>query len=301
MIKFVSAMIAATSLIAAAGCSTETGSANELAAAQESDALASCPNAQGTNAAIAAFAIAYGTEAHRWEVLTDFEEFRGYNYQLMLRPKAGGKCANNACPMTAEILTYQDGRNEGKIVYDGQALSSMSFASRLTTGYDNMNAYKTNKMFPYPTHTLNFLSMQKGNVCMTDVSYTASVSSGTLDSLVNALKFSDGNGQNPYLFTYDGSGNPHLRVAGNVVTVDPTGGTSGDPSISTSGDVTLAGCQAVSTDKTHINVTDSTGAKTSVVGNGYPCACSTKSIPAGFMRLNPPTSPSPNTFLCSAT
>jgi hypothetical protein len=301
MTKFVSAIIAATSLIAVAGCSTETGSPNELAAAQTADALTSCPNQAGTNAAIAAFAVAYGTEAHHWQLLQDFEEYRGTYNQLMLRPKSTGACANNKCPMTSEILTYQDARNDQKVVYDGQILSSYNFASRLTTGYDNMVTYKNANRYTFPSHTLNFVSMQNSNVCSTDFTYTASVASGTLDVLVNALRFTDGNGQNPYLFTYDSAGQPHIRVSGNTLTIDPTGGTSGDPSTSTSGDVTLAGCQAASinADKTNINVTDSTGTKVQVVGNGYPCACSLRGVPAGFMRLNNPNSPA--TFYCSAS
>jgi hypothetical protein len=307
MTKFVSAIIAATSLFAVAGCSTETGSPNELASAQTEDALSSCPNAQGTNAAIASFAVAYGTEAHQWQILNDFEEYRGYNYQMMLRPTATGKCANNACPVTAEILRYQDSRNDQKLVYDGEILSSYNFASRLTTGWENMRTYKQGNRFTFPSHTLNFVSMQKSTVCSTDFTYNATVASGTLDVLVNALRFTDGNGQNPYLFTYDSGGNPHLRVSGNTLTIDPTGGTSGDPSTSTSGDVTLAGCQGMSLavgtpavpDRVHINVTDSSGNKVPVVADGYPCACSLRRVPAGFMRLNNPNSP--NTFYCSAT
>ena len=299
MIKFVSTVIAATSLIAVAGCSTETGSAQELAAAQDSDALASCPNAQGTNAAIAAFAVAYGTEAHHWQILSDFEEYRGTYNQLMLRPTSSGACANNKCPMTSEILRYQDALNDQSIVYDGQILSSYNFASRLTTGYDNMKTYKSSNRYTFPTHTLNFVSMQHGNVCSTDVTYNATVSSGTLDVLVNALRFSDGNGQNPYLFTYDSSGNPHLRVSGGTITIDPTGGTSGDPSVSTSGDATLAGCQANTPDKINIAVTDSSGNKVSVVGDGYPCACALRNVPAGVMRLTKPATPS--TFYCAAS
>jgi len=301
MMKFVSAVVTVTSLIAVAGCSTETGSANELAAAQTADALSSCPNQAGTNAAIAAFAVAYATEAHHWQILNDFEDFVGYANQRQLRAKSTGACANNACPMTAEILRYQDARNDQKLVFDGQLLSSYNFASRLWTGWDNMRTYKNAGRYTFPSHTLNFLSMQNGNVCSTDFTYNASVASGTLDVLVNALRFTDGNGQNPYLFTYDSAGNPHLRVSGNTLTIDPTGGTSGDPSTSTSGDVTLAGCQGASLggDRVHINVTDSSGNKVPVVADGYPCACSLRGVPAGFMRLNNPNSP--NTFFCSAT
>jgi len=302
MMKFVSAVVTAASLIAVAGCSTETASPSELAAAQESDALASCPNAQGTNAAIAAFAVTYATEAHHWQLLADFEEFRGYNYQLMLRAKSTGACANNKCPMTAEILRYQDSRLDQQLVYDGQLLSSYNFASRLTTGYDNMVAYKNSNRYTFPSHTLNFVSMQNGTVCSTDFTYNATVSSGTLDVLVNALRFTDGNGQNPYLFTYDSAGNPHIRFSGNTITIDPTGGTSGDPSQSTSGDVTLAGYQAASinADKTTIKVYDSSGNMTVVNGNGYPCACALKNVPAGFMRLSKPDT-APNTFYCNPT
>jgi hypothetical protein len=303
MTKFVSAIIASAALAAAAGCSAEAVDP----AAQESQALASCPNAQGTNAAIAAFAVAYGTEAHHWQILADFEEYRGQYNQLMLRFKTTyplGACNATTCPMTAEILRYQNALLDQTIVYDGEKVSAYNFASRLTTGFDNMKTYAQNHQYPFPAHTLNLLSMQNGTQCMTDATYGATAPDGTNlpnpDLLTNALRFSDGNGVNPYLFTYINNV-PHLRYTANTVTVDPTGGTSGDPSVSTSGDLTVAGCQAFSPDKVHISVLASDGTKTPVVGMGYPCTCATKGISAGGMRNDTAMNANaPNTFFCVA-
>lgn len=290
MTKFVSAIIASAAVLAAVGCAAETGNSAENSA-QDSEAVSSCPNAQGTNAAIAAFATAYGKEAHHWQILADFEEYRGANYQLMLRPKGyPGACANHACPLTEIILGYQDTSFDQAVVYDGEKLSSWNFASRLTTGYDNMKTYAQNHQYPFPAHTIDYVSQAPGTICMTDFTYNATLPTGyTPDALVNALRFSDGNGQNPYLFVYDSAGKPHLRFTGMSLIVDPTGGTSGDPSTGNNQDLTVAGCNAAAADSTgagtgNITVMAADGTATQAAGWGYPCSCSTRSVSAGKMR-----------------
>lgn len=292
----VPSIIALAAMSTLAGCVAESGNPSEESVGNQGEALV-CPNQAGTNAAIAAFAVAYGTEAHRWQILDDFQPAVGTYNQQTIAPKSTGACANHACPMTEEILRYADAKNDGKIVYDGQVLSAYNFASRLYTGYTNMVTYRNNRMYPVPAHRIDFMAWSTGNSCSTDVTYSAHNTSGGLltnpDDLTNALRFADGNGVNPYLFTYDSQGKPHVRFTADTVTVDPTGGTSGDGS-GTPGPA--AGCQAFSRDKVNFKI--STNPDVFVAGNGYYCNCPERGINnnAGHMRLDDPSAPS--TFMC---
>jgi len=288
--------IALAAMSTLAGCVAESGTAEESVGTQ-GEALV-CPNQAGTNAAIAAFAVAYGTEAHRWQILADFVPAVGSYNQQTIAPSTTGKCANHACPMTEEILRYADAKMDGKVVYDGQVLSAYNFASRLYTGYQNMQSYKSGGRFPVPAHKIDFLKWSTGTICSTDVTYSAHTDTGGMlsnpDLLTNALRFADGNGVNPYLFVYDSANQPHVRFTADTVTVDPTGGTSGDGSTSTN--APAAGCQAISRDKVNFKI--STNPDVFVVGNGYSCDCPERGITnsAGHMRLDDPSAP--NTFFC---
>src|SRR6187402_757637 len=88
---------------------------------------AACANQDGTNAAIALLANAMASELGRWELLADFESFRGFNNQLMLRLKANAPCTNG-CVTIKALLAFQDSRLDQKFVFsDGQKLNSWSF------------------------------------------------------------------------------------------------------------------------------------------------------------------------------
>jgi hypothetical protein len=96
-------------------------------------------NLDGTNAMLATLAAAMGTELHRFELVNDFEVYRGFNNQEMLRVKQSARalCTNN-CRTIDAFLSLQDSRTDGQFVFkDGTKLNSWTYASRLVTGWRN--------------------------------------------------------------------------------------------------------------------------------------------------------------------
>jgi len=230
MKKFAPLMIAAAAMSTLAGCVAESGDvASDEMVGQDSEA--SCANREGTNAMIALLANAMAKELGRWEALTDFETYRGYNNQLMVRVKAGAPCANS-CITVNSLLAFQDSRLDQKFVFaDGTKLSSWSFASRLTTGIDNQKTCKQNNNCPYEAHKLTYQSNVPG-ACDTLSTYLAQKPAGgnlaNAANLKNALKFTEGNGPNPYIA---------FSSTASTSTIDP--GNETEPG-STSG--TIYGC-----------------------------------------------------------
>jgi hypothetical protein len=131
----VSFALAAVSLVA--GCSVDAG---DGAALDESVGLEEgglCSNPDGINAMMASLATVIGNELHRFEIANDFEIYRGYNNNEMLRIKSSARslCSNN-CRNIDAILLWQDSRNDQKFVFkDGTKLNSWVFASRLVAGW----------------------------------------------------------------------------------------------------------------------------------------------------------------------
>src|SRR6478752_5822348 len=200
MKKFASLIVAAAALSTVAGCSTETGT--ELTA-QEASAV--CANPEGTNAAIAALATAISQELHRWQLTTDFYTYRGYQNQLMLGLTSAGLAAcGGSCPITSEILKYQDSRMDQKIIFGTVKLSSWSFASRLTTGFENQLVCQRAGRCSFPAHTFGFdPAATVPGACDTlftfSVSKPANMGGGALSAaeigqLSNALVWTTGNG-----------------------------------------------------------------------------------------------------------
>jgi len=102
-----------------------------------SDEGAVCANLEGTNAMLASLATAIATELHRFELASDFEIYRGHNYQEMLRIKQTSRslCTNN-CRNIDGLLAFQDSRNDQLYEFkDGTKLNSWTFASRLVAGW----------------------------------------------------------------------------------------------------------------------------------------------------------------------
>ena len=133
--SLVSFALAAAGIVA--GCAVESGdlAQDDSAGAEQ----AACLNLDGTNAMLATLAAAMGTELHRFELVSDFEVYRGYNYQEMLRIKQSARslCTNN-CRTIDAILSLQDSRTDQLFVFkDGTKLNSWTFASRLVTGWRN--------------------------------------------------------------------------------------------------------------------------------------------------------------------
>lgn len=134
IVSFISLALAAAGAVA--GCSVDAteGGQQEVIGSTEG---AACANLDGTNAMLAGLASAIGTELHRFEITTDFEIYRGYNNQEMLRIKSTsrGLCTNN-CRNIDNLLLWQDSRNDQKFQFkDGTKLNSWTYASRLTAGY----------------------------------------------------------------------------------------------------------------------------------------------------------------------
>ena len=252
MKKFASLIVAAAALSTVAGCSTEAGT--ELTA-QEASAV--CANPEGTNAAIAALATAVTQELHRWQVTTDFYTYRGYQNQLMLGLTSAGLAAcGGSCPITSEILKYQDSRVDQKITFGTVKLSSWAFASRLTTGFGNQVSCQRNNQCPFVAHVFtNNDAATVAGACDTLFNFPVAKPAGAgnltaaqISQLSNALKWTEGNGPNPYIAFQPGA---------NSVTIDP-GGNLNPPGQTTGSDV----CQKVSMS----NI------------SGQPCTCADRNI-----------------------
>jgi len=275
-------MFAAVAMSSVAGCSVETGAPNEMTAEDEA---AVCANPEGTNAAIAALATAITQELHRWEITTDFYVKVGYNNQQMLALTSAGlaACGGTGCPLTSNILTYQDSRNDLKIVFGGVKLSSWSFASRLVSGYGNQKSCMAGRWCPYVPHvfgwkpdgTYNNFTYQTA-AC--DVLFTfpatkpasanhAALSASELSGLNNALIWTKANGDNPYIA---------FQTGASTVSIDP-GGNLNPPGVATGTDV----CQKASM----VNI------------NGNPCTCAARGISSNGVLKNDDTG-LPLTYFC---
>jgi hypothetical protein len=255
---FASVLIAAAALSTIAGCSTETSS--EVTAA---DRAAVCDNPEGTNAGIAALAVAITQELHRWNITTDFYMKTGYNSQQMLAlTPAGLSACGGSCPITSEILAMQDARMDRKVVFGGAKMSSLSFASRLVTGYQNQVSCQKNKQCPFVSHVFGYdPATTAPGACDTlftfPVAKPASQGGGALTAaqvsqLNNALVWTSGNGANPYIA---------FQSTASTVTIDPTGNLN-PPGQTTGSEI----CQKLSF--TNINSTPCTCAANNVYSNG---------------------------------
>jgi len=206
MKKF-AALIIAVAAASFAGCAMES---NDLASSEQSEeqAAVACSNADGTNGMIAALAVAAGQEMHRWNVLTDFYEFRGFQSQLMLGITAAGKTAcGGSCPAVANILAFQDSRLDQKAVIAGTKLNSWSFASRLTAGWDKQKACSQGGWCPSQAHQFAPASSITPANCNTSMLFSFPVTKpgggaltpAQIAQLNNALVFTTAAGTNPFV------------------------------------------------------------------------------------------------------
>ena len=264
-------MVAAGCTFAVAGCAVDAGNIDDEAVGTSE--AAACANAEGTNAAVALLTNAIAKELGRWELLTDFEVFRGFNNQAMLRVKAGAPCTNS-CVTINTLLQFQDSRLDQQFVFpNGQKLSSWAFAARLTAGYDAQKACTQNKQCPYEKHKLTFQSTATGPCDLLSTYGAQKATGGNLTTpaqLKNALKFTDAAGANPYIaFTSTAT----TVTIGNSRETDP--GTAS----------TVFGCVQVSP----------TNASPSLVGRS--CSCPGIATPSTLKRVttNPTT---PNVLYC---
>ncbi len=282
MKKFAPVAMTLAAVASLAGCAAEPGSQAQMTA---EDQAAMCSNPEGTNAAIAALATAITKELHRWQILTDFYEYRGYNNQLMLGLTSAGlqACGGTGCPETQNMLALQDSRMDQAVVFNGTKLSSWSCASPLPTGYEHQRACTSNRQCPFVAHVFGYQNGQwvqpttAPGACDTMFTFpvSAPVSAGgapltstQVAQLSNALIWTSGNGPNPYIA---------FQPTASTVSIDPTGQMN-PPGQQTGNDV----CNIYSPD---VNL------------NGQPCTCAANNITSnGQLKNDKPMTRS--TFYC---
>ena len=294
--KFAPLMIAAAAMTSLAGCVAESG---DVASNENVGDVgqAACDNPEGTNAMIAALATAVTRELHRWQVLTDFYIYRGYNNQEMLGlTQAGLNACGGSCPDTSFLLSFQDSRMDQTITFGTNKLSSWNFASRVVTGYRNQQACSSNNQCPFPAHTFGYTPTITPGTCAT--LYTvpvmkpaaqnhAPLTSAEITQLGNALKWTYGNGANPYIAFQGGASTVSIDPDGGMVGGDTSGTTSGASTCQPSAGVTYKGTAYAVCQASGVTGTDLTGQPCSY---GSVCGTLYKAWPAF-----------PNKYKCSAT
>jgi len=266
-------IIAAVLACSFAGCamdSTDTASGEQV----EEQAAVACSNADGTNGMTAALVVAAARDMHRWQLTTDFYEFRGFQNQLMLGITAAGlaACGSGGCPTVANILAFQDSRLDQKAVIAGTKLSSWALASRLTAGFDKQKACNQGGWCPFVAHQFAASSSITAGNCNTSSLFTfpvtkpggAALTAADVAKLNNALTWTTANGTDPFV---------QFASTATSVTVGDVGGMV--PGQSEPGP-----CQQFSL--TNIN--------------GTACACAATGVTAG--KLKNDQALAPKTYFC---
>ena len=223
MRKLVSAVVASSVIVGlASGCAVEGMDEADIGNAEE----ASCTNAQGTNAMIAALAVAIGRELKRWKVTTDFQLVTGaYNQQhLALTPTGLAQCTNG-CANVKALLFFQDARYDLQVIFPGgERLSSWSYAARLVAGY---NEQKVCEGRPANNNDPNNCSAEDHQLTLAgtapgpcDGNYTFNARTPSGGMLMNPALL-----RNKLLWT-GGANNPYVAFTStnSTVTIDPTWG-----------------------------------------------------------------------------
>lgn len=264
----------------------------ELGTAEQG--VMSCTNLDGTNAAMAAFAVAVGKELGRWQVGKDFVVVRsngttpgtsGMMETLALSSgsdasgaKGSSRCQVAGCPNINAILAWQYAQANNKVYFQGSGslktlLNPQALASRMVAKYreqgtcDAAAVDGNTTACPKEEHKLTYVSAAKGG-CDTMFTFNVKRTDGLAlkypAQLKHKLRFADHT--NPYIqFT---------PLANGDIMVDPTYGLN--PDGSTSSGTCTAACTKVST--------------TSVAGH----CCSCGGVNKAFAR----STFNANTYLC---
>ncbi len=215
--------------------------------------LLACSNPDGTNAAMAAFAVAVAQDLKRWDVGRDFvmnstsgfsEGSFGAQQAIKLAsgsdslgPRGKSRCSDGRCARVQAILDLQYDQANGKVFFQGSGntkvlLNPAALRSRMYAKWQEQRACDANprdgdsNACPREQHSLNFLSAAPGG-CDTDFTFAARSSSGSTlrfpGQLRHKLRFADHT--NPYInFRNLGNGN---------VSIDPVYGLNDDGVTST--------------------------------------------------------------------
>ncbi|MDQ2646950.1 MAG: hypothetical protein M3020_24310 [Myxococcota bacterium] len=239
MSKFVSSFIAIAAVAGlASACAVDVPLEEQESAGADHQALVNCANPEGTNAMIAAVAVAIATELGRWNVSTDFTTKIGtYNQRhLTLSTQGQAQCTarGNNCENLKALLFFQDAKYDNYIRFPNRVkLSAYSYAARLVAGWEGQrtceqrarDAIAQRKPIPPDAcpaedHSLTLFSTAPGG-CDMNFTYTAKKPDGT--PLANPAQL-----KNKLVWANDGGSmtnlNPYIQFqsTASTVTVDPT-------------------------------------------------------------------------------
>jgi hypothetical protein len=239
----------------------------ELAALEQK--LQNCANPDGTNAVMAAFAVAVGTELKRWQAGKDFVMFTtsgqseaspGMQQAIKLtsgtgsdgKPRGKSRCADGKCAATQALLDMQYEQARGKIYIQGESstnkvlLDPAALRSRMVAkvNYEQKtcdDAAKDNDATkcPVETHLLSPAGTVSLGGC--GVHYKFGVTKDASGTLLYPAQL-----KNKLIFADQANGWVDFRnMGGGFVAIDPTYGLN-DGAGTTSGSCTAA-CTKVST------------------------------------------------------
>jgi hypothetical protein len=234
MRKLVSLLVASCALVGlASGCAVDAALDDQEASGSDHLALVNCSNPQGTNAMIAAVAVAIANDLGRWKVGTDFTKVTGaYNQQHLALSSTGlAQCAarGNACENVKALLFFQDARYDNYIRFPGNVkLSAWSYAARLVAGYDAQKVCESRATqnpssadaCPAEDHVLTLTGTSPG-ACDMNFTYDARTPTGGMLRWPHLLK-------NKLVWANDGGSftnlNPYIafQSTAGTVTIDPT-------------------------------------------------------------------------------
>jgi hypothetical protein len=239
-------------------------SVDDMALGTLDQGVMSCTNPDGTNSAMAAFAVAVAQDLKRWQANRDFvvfgtsgksESSTGPQQAIKLAsgsdafgPKGKSRCSDGKCAKVQAILDMQYDQANNQIYFQGSGstktlLNPAALRSRMVAKLREQQTCDANprdndaSACPKEEHVLTFQSAAKGS-CDTNFFFKATKTDGKAlafpNQLKNKLKFADVT--NPYI-AFQSLGN-------GVVSVDPTYGLNEDNTTS-SGSCTPA-CTKVS-------------------------------------------------------
>lgn len=211
-------------------------------------AAMSCTNLDGTNAAMAAFAVAIAKELGRWQVSKDFVVVKsngvtpgtyGSSETLALSSgsdasgaKGSSRCLVAGCPNINAILSWQYTQANNRVFFQGSGstrtlLNPQALASRMVAKFREQGTCDASAkdgdvtLCPKEEHKLTYVSAAQGG-CDTMFTFNVKRTDGTALKYPNQLKmklrFTDHT--NPYIqFTPLANGN---------IAIDPTYGLNPD-------------------------------------------------------------------------
>ena len=298
------ASISSLAFAAVTACSAGDIDSNEFEATDEGDLMSlgtseqpvmNCSNLDGTNSAMAAFAVAVAQDLGRLQVGKDFKvRLGGWQYEsqagnnaetLILTSgsdadgnKGKSRCSDGKCARVQAILDMQYEQAANKVYFQGSGSSKVllnpsALRSRMVSKFKEQQSFDSrakdgdSTQAPKEQHKLTFVSAAKGG-CDTMFTFQATKPDGS------ALKYP---AQLKWKLAFADINNPYINfqnLGGGKVAIDPTWGLNED------GTSSGGSCQAICTKISLANVA------------GQCCSC------GGLTKAFAKSSYSATTYLC---